>query len=227
MNNGEIMNSSVANSAKALFGTHFPKTTNSLLRKKYASLFPTSSVYFSCLPNENLDIKIGRYSQSYLINLNLNTNLKYIIEIGSFTQIGSNCVFHLASIHTPEFVSNQLNDIFLHDDRRLKGFYNKYYKENYGSIKIGNDVWIGANVSLRGGIEIGDGAVIGANALVTKDVQPYEIVGGVPAKHIRFRFDKETISALCKLRWWEWPREKIEENIEYFYDPKTFLKRFK
>lgn len=92
--------------------------------------------------------------------------------------------------------------------------------------EIGNDVWIGANVLIMPGVTIGDGAVIAAGCVVTRDVPPYAIVGGVPGKVIRYRFDEKTIEALLELRWWDWPEEKIEENIELFYQPELFVKKF-
>lgn len=83
-----------------------------------------------------------------------------------------------------------------------------------GDIMIGNDVWIGYEAVILSGVTIGDGAVIGCRAVVTKDVPPYTIVGGVPAKPIRKRFDEETIKELQKIKWWDWPEEKITEKIQ-------------
>lgn len=85
--------------------------------------------------------------------------------------------------------------------------------DNKGDIKIGNDVWIGYEAVVLAGVTVGDGAIIGARAVVTKDVLPYTIVGGSPAKPIRKRFSQETIDALSEIRWWDWPKEKIAENI--------------
>lgn len=82
-----------------------------------------------------------------------------------------------------------------------------------GDIIIGNDVWIGYEAVILSGVTIGDGAVIGCRAVVTKDVPPYTIVGGVPAKPIRKRFDEETIKELQKIKWWDWPEEKIAGKI--------------
>lgn len=86
--------------------------------------------------------------------------------------------------------------------------------DNHGDIIIGNDVWIGYEAVIMSGIKIGDGAIIGTRAVVTKDVEPYTIVGGVPAKEIRKRFDDETISKLKDIRWWDWDYEKIKSNIQ-------------
>ncbi len=86
--------------------------------------------------------------------------------------------------------------------------------DNKGDITVGNDVWIGYEAVILAGVTIGDGAVIGARAVVTKDVPPYTIVGGVPAKPIRRRFGSDTVQALLELRWWDWPPERIAANLE-------------
>ncbi len=85
--------------------------------------------------------------------------------------------------------------------------------DNHGSITIGNDVWIGYEAVILSGVTIGDGAIIGARAVVTRDIPPYTIAAGVPAKPIRRRFDVETIARLEELRWWDWEEEKIRQNI--------------
>ena len=85
---------------------------------------------------------------------------------------------------------------------------------NKGDIIIGNDVWIGYEAVILAGVTIGDGAIIGTRAVVTKDVPPYSIVGGVPAKSIRKRFDDETIVELLRLKWWDWSEEKNAQNIQ-------------
>lgn len=85
--------------------------------------------------------------------------------------------------------------------------------DNKGDIVVGNDVWIGYEAVIMAGVTIGDGAIIGARAVVTRDVLPYTIVGGVPAKLIRKRYSEETIDLLSKLKWWDWPEERIRQNI--------------
>lgn len=85
---------------------------------------------------------------------------------------------------------------------------------NKGDIVVGSDVWIGYEAVILAGVTIGDGAVIGARALVTRDVPPYTIVGGVPARPIRKRFDDAAIEALLALRWWDWPEARIAANLE-------------
>ena len=86
--------------------------------------------------------------------------------------------------------------------------------EIFKRTTIGNDVWIGYEAVILAGVTIGDGAIIGTRAVVTKDVPPYTIVGGVPAKVIRKRFSDDVISALLKTKWWDWPADKIAKNIE-------------
>ena len=82
-----------------------------------------------------------------------------------------------------------------------------------GNVIIGNDVWVGRNVTIISGCKIGDGAVIACNSHVVKDVEPYSIVGGNPAKHIKYRFTKDQIESLLKIKWWYWEDKKINENL--------------
>ena len=86
--------------------------------------------------------------------------------------------------------------------------------DHKGDIVIGNDVWIGYEAVVMAGVTIGDGAIIGARAVVTKDVPPYTIVGGVPAREIRRRFSDDVIARLLELKWCDWPAERIQRNIK-------------
>ena len=86
--------------------------------------------------------------------------------------------------------------------------------DNRGDIMIGNDVWIGYDAVVLAGVTVGDGAIIAARAVVTKDVPPYTIVGGVPARPIRRRFSDSEIDQLLELKWWDWPEEKIARSID-------------
>lgn len=85
--------------------------------------------------------------------------------------------------------------------------------DNKGDIVVGNDVWIGYEAIIMAGVTIGDGAIIGSRAVVTKDVLPYTIVGGVPARPIKKRFSEEIISYLLEIQWWHWSKERIAQNI--------------
>lgn len=86
--------------------------------------------------------------------------------------------------------------------------------QNRGDTVVGNDVWIGMNAVIMPGVKIGDGAIIGANSVVTKNVEPYTVVGGNPATIIKKRFDEQTIDTLLNIKWWDWSIEKIEKNID-------------
>ena len=85
--------------------------------------------------------------------------------------------------------------------------------DNKGDIVLGNDVWIGYEAVIMAGVTIGDGALIGARAVVTKDVPPYTVAGGIPAKPIKERYPEETIAALSELKWWDWPENRIAQNL--------------
>lgn len=148
---------------------------------------------------------------------NFERNVLYLFDfvqekliIGKFCQIASGVRFMTnGSNHPLEGVSTYPFKVF------GKSWATKSLNvKSKGDTIIGNDVWIGNSATIMHGVKIGDGAIIGTNALVTKDVPPYTIVGGNPAKTIRRRFDEETIQFLLDLAWWDWPIEKITDNIE-------------
>lgn len=87
--------------------------------------------------------------------------------------------------------------------------------DNKGDIVVGNDVWIGYEAVILSGVTIGDGSIIGTRAVVTKDVPPYTIVGGVPARMIKKRFDEDTIAKVLALKWWNWPKEKLSRRLQH------------
>lgn len=93
-------------------------------------------------------------------------------------------------------------------------------------VTVGHDVWMGHNAIVMGGVTIGNGAVIAAGAVVTHDVQPYEIVGGVPAKHIGWRYGRSIINALQRIRWWNWSHEELAQRVRDFDDVESFCKRY-
>jgi acetyltransferase-like isoleucine patch superfamily enzyme len=98
-----------------------------------------------------------------------------------------------------------------------------------GDIIIGNDVWIGAKSTIMSGVKIGDGAIVAAGALVTKDVEPYSVVGGNPAKLLKYRFDKQQIADLLEIAWWNWGEDKIREEAMLLWssDLNEFIKKHK
>ena len=88
---------------------------------------------------------------------------------------------------------------------------------------IGNDVWVGMGSYILRGVTIGDGAVVGANSVVTKDVAPYSIVVGSPARHVKYRFSESVINDLLEIKWWEWSRERIRSDVDLFYRVEDFV----
>lgn len=133
--------------------------------------------------------------------------------IGKFCSIACGAKFMLTSAnHKMSSLSTYPFPIFYEEwGLDAKDIRNAW--DNKGNIIIGNDVWIGYEAVIMAGVTIGDGAIIGTRAVVTKDVPPYTIVGGVPAKPIRKRFDDATVERLIKLRWWDWEHEKIAQSI--------------
>ena len=134
--------------------------------------------------------------------------------IGKFCSIacGAKFIFNSAN-HTLSSVSTYPFPIFFEEwGLNIKDVAAAW--DNKGDIVIGNDVWIGYEAVIMAGVTVGDGAIIGTRAVVTKDVPPYTIVGGVPAKPIRKRFENEALDELLKIRWWDWPEEKIARNIQ-------------
>ena len=134
--------------------------------------------------------------------------------IGKFCSIACKAKFLMTSgNHAMKSLSTYTFPIFYEEwDETLNV---KDAWDNKGDIIIGNDVWIGYDAIIMSGVKIGDGAIIGTRALVTKDVAPYTIVGGVPAKPIKKRFDNDIISKLLDIKWWDWTAEKIQANIKY------------
>ena len=105
-------------------------------------------------------------------------------------------------------------------------FSDRNYFEELLPVTIGNDVWIGAGAIILDGVTIGDGAVIAAGAVVVRDVEPYSIVGGVPAKLIRNRFNEETMRLLFQIKWWDWPLDTLKQTTHLLHseDPADFEK---
>ena len=135
------------------------------------------------------------------------------LKIGKFCSIACGAKFLFTSgNHAMQSLSTYTFPIFFEewglDPKDIRSAW-----DNKGDIVIGNDVWIGYEAVILSGVKIGDGAIIGARAVVTKDVEPYTIVGGVPAKPIRKRFDDETIKALEALRWWDWEFDEIQKKL--------------
>lgn len=193
-----------------------------------------NNVYARNLTTEN-DVSIGDFSRiencrfgSY-VNIQRN-NLIYDSTVGRYTYTGRNfncwhsrigafcSISWNVSIGGGEHDYNRLTtSAFLYSDIfDIKGAERVGYNRFDTKCEIGNDVWIGCDVVVRRGVKIGDGAVVGSNSVVTKDVEPYSIVAGNPARHIKYRFSKNIIDELLALKWWEFPIDTIKQNYELF-----------
>lgn len=129
------------------------------------------------------------------------------VYVGDFCSI-ADCVKVITLGHNPNSIST-----FPFNKKNWElAFGSKAHPVVYGNVHIGSDVWIGYNTTIMGGVTIGDGAVIAAESMVTKDISPYSIVAGNPAVPIRPRFDYPVVQKLLKIKWWEWTEEKIVDN---------------
>jgi acetyltransferase-like isoleucine patch superfamily enzyme len=154
------------------------------------------------------NVSIGKYSRiRYFSTI-------YHAEIGNYSEIARNVRIGIGQ-HPTNLLS--INSIFYRKKEAIrKDWVRPINFQEYKKTIIGNDVWIGADVVIMGGITIGDGAIVATRSVVTKDVPPYAIVAGVPAKVVKYRFDEEKIATLLKIKWWNLPDELIEEKIEAF-----------
>jgi acetyltransferase-like isoleucine patch superfamily enzyme len=163
-----------------------------------------------------IDVKLGDFT--YVAAGSIISNAK----IGKFCSIGPDIKCGLAFHPNQIFVST--HPVFYSMEKQSQiTFADKSYFDEYKDIRIGNDVWIGANVIIVGEIEIGDGAIIATGSIVTKSVPPYAIVAGVPAKVIRYRFVDSDIKFMLNLKWWNLDIKWIKENFKLFHNI-SFLK---
>ncbi|MDE6551922.1 MAG: CatB-related O-acetyltransferase [Muribaculaceae bacterium] len=196
-----------------------------MMNKIYPRKGDTQTVYLNAVVKD-LSIEVGDYtiyndfiSDPRLFEKN-NVLYHYPINhdrliIGKFCSIacGAKFIFNCAN-HTLKSLSTYTFPLFYEEWDLPKSEVAAAW-DNKGDIVIGNDVWIGFEAVILAGVKIGDGAIIGARAVVTKDVPPYSIVGGIPAKVIRKRYSLDIIEQLLSLRWWDWTKEKIKRNLPF------------
>lgn len=188
-----------------------------------------------CLSNIKKDVKLGKnvkIAPRYLLSNVIIGDFTYISSnssirntlIGKYCSIGENFISG-AAIHPTKCVST--SPLFYSTRKQCgKVIVDKNTIEEYKPVKIGNDVFIGANVTILSGVTIGDGAILAAGAVVVKNVDPYSIVGGVPAKHIKYRFDTYIINRLLEIKWWNWTEEKQSIIVDYFKNIEDFIKKY-
>ena len=186
-----------------------PAETSEKLHSQWLSSEKLSSLNLLSLNPKLKKYEVGKFSYADQPPTVLNFGgANSVLKIGNFCSIAAGVTIMLGGEHHPEWITTYpfnlaLEDITCEDP-------NPYTK---GDVIIGNDVWIGRKALILSGVHIGDGAIIGARSVVAKDVEPYSIVAGNPARLIRKRFDDKTIEKLLKIKWWDWDLEKIKENV--------------
>lgn len=183
------------------------------------------SIYFRAfegrkfaLPYSHPQVSVGQCTYGFRPESFFSYHPDDRVQIGKFCSIADGVKFvfgHHATNQVSTFPIRALCCGYApHNDAKSKG-----------NIRIGNDVWIGLNVIILSGVEIGDGAVVAAGSVVNKSIPPFAVYGGVPAKFIKHRLGEDQISQLQKIQWWDWPIEKIRENESLFYgDVDEFIK---
>lgn len=197
--------------------------------------FPNSKIYFGANMNKISTISDNTVLFSNVVLLNANVDKYTYIQsgsvvssanIGKFCSIASNVTIGLAA-HPTCMVST--SPIFYDNTQPLPFFFTaqKEFENIMPTTYIESDVWVGQNVMIKSGITIGVGAIVGTGAVVTKNVEPYSIVGGIPAKHIKYRFEKDIREKLLTSKWWTLNEEKLTKLASYFAKPELFLEKLK
>jgi chloramphenicol O-acetyltransferase type B len=172
--------------------------------------------------SQGYPITIGRYTYGGPQLYWDKGDFEHCLDIGSFCSIADDVGIFVGSHgrHHMDYISSfPMGMIFGEAEKKNPSCYEPSRIERGGlSVRIGNDVWIGRGATIMPGVTIGDGAVVATRAVVAKNVSPYQIVGGVPAKLIRSRFSPELITKLLEIKWWDWDDELIEKNLSIFFD---------
>lgn len=174
--------------------------------KEYKRRFPGARISaYARIPDKNVQIGRGTYGSPTIL---LFTD-EDCVDIGNYTSIGPEVMIVAGGNHDFQKVSTY----------PLKQLIGGGPPEatSKGPVRIGHDVWLGSRVMVLSGVTIGNGAVIAAGSVVVKDIPAFAIAAGVPAKVLRYRFDKETIKKLEEIAWWEWTEKKIKREMDLFY----------
>lgn len=189
-----------------------------IIKKLHLRSIVNSKIHKSskiCAGTQFVNSSLGKHSDIGYDCTIINT------QIGAFCSLGANIIIGGAP-HTTNWVST--SPVFNENNDHLKKKFSKHKFNLETKTIVGNDVWIGNNAMIKAGIEIGDGAVIGMGSIVTKNVMPYEIWAGNPAKLIKKRFDDTIINELLKTKWWLWSDAEIEEKAANFNQVELFIK---
>jgi acetyltransferase-like isoleucine patch superfamily enzyme len=182
-----------------------------LLKETPPSVYKLASSKFLWLELQRTGVVIvgeHTYGEPKVYSWNNETKL----TIGKYCSIAEGVVFLLGGEHRMDWVTTYPFSAFPEEWSSAASIIG--HPATKGDINVGNDVWIGHGALILSGIRIGDGAVIGAGSVVTKDVDNYAVVAGNPAKFVKYRFDLQTREYLCSLSWWNWPHEKVSQNVE-------------
>jgi acetyltransferase-like isoleucine patch superfamily enzyme len=150
---------------------------------------------------------------SFTVGVDRNDEMR--IRIGAYCSIASGVEFGAGGDHRVDWISTYPFRVRW----ELPGAFDDGHPRSQPDIVVGNDVWIGSDALILPGVTIGDGAVVGARAVVTRSVRPYAVVVGVPAREMHRRFSDDQIEALLKLRWWDWPEERVRAHVDLLSSP--------
>lgn len=201
---------------KRPFETSFRGLLRAILgrKKRTPKFFRGQEKFRECYPD--YEIGVGTYGLPVVHDWHEGTTLR----IGSYTSIADDVHVFLGGHHRTDWVSQYPFPAFIDEAKHVQG-----YGGTRGDVRVGNDVWLASGCTILSGVTVGDGAVVAARSVVSRDVSPYSIVAGNPARHIRYRFDQETREALIASGWWTWPEAEVRRVVHLLCssDPSEFL----
>jgi acetyltransferase-like isoleucine patch superfamily enzyme len=190
------------------------RTKRQLIRRGRASSFTADHQEYA-----RFEVGIGTYGEPEVVYWDCGGTLR----IGRYCSIASGVTILLGGEHHTDWVTTYPFSLMVPAAVGLPG-----YPRTKGDVKIGNDVWLGYEALILSGVTIGDGAVIGARSVVTRDVEPYAVVAGSPARMIRHRFQTAQVERLLRVAWWNWPEERVREAWPLLMSPdiERFLSKY-
>lgn len=197
-----------------------PDLINSSARIYYSDISGNVKIGHKCLIHKVQiygNVQIGNYTSLNGPNTDLHSII-HPISIGSFCSVARGTFFYEPTHDYSRCTSYYIHHHFFGEKTREADVVSK------GPIIVGNDVWIGAQTIILSGVKIGHGAVIASNSVVSEDIPPYAIVGGTPAKIIKYRFDEPIIKRMLEIEWWNWSFDRIKKNKQLFDGELTFEK---